>query len=345
MRRAARPLLYLGIVGAVVGLSHVPRPRHRRPAVLLHGHVPLRLVARLHRACSSVTAYGFGLPELPRSPRQALVTLDRRRRRAGALAISLLQLFVGDALLPRFVVFGAAILLVPWYLLCAALAADGGRRRPAAIGCWWSATRPARRCCARRSARGAERPADRDRGRARSSRVEPTGRRRPAARRAARRATGSTCWCSTARRRRAADRGPGRRRCTRRASGCARSRCSTRSGSASCRCPSSSGCRCMFDIGEVHRAPLRPGQAGHRPGARRCVGLPVLLLAIPFVRRRRPGRATAARCSTASRGSARTARCSASQVPHHAGRARRQLPTEWTAEDDPRITRSAGCCG
>ncbi len=35
---------------------------------------------------------------------------------------------VGDALLPRFVVFGSAILLVPWYLFCAAVASDGGAR-------------------------------------------------------------------------------------------------------------------------------------------------------------------------------------------------------------------------
>ena len=80
----------------------------------------------------------MGLPELPRSP-QAAAGRARWRASAGAAsAISLVQLVVGDALLPRFVVFGSAILLVPWYLVCAAL---GARQRVAgwrgAIGSWW----------------------------------------------------------------------------------------------------------------------------------------------------------------------------------------------------------------
>ena len=43
---------------------------------------------------------------------------------SAALAMSAVQLFVGDALLPRFVVLGSALVLVPWFVLCAAL---GGR--------------------------------------------------------------------------------------------------------------------------------------------------------------------------------------------------------------------------
>ncbi len=39
--------------------------------------------------------------------------------------MSIVQLLVGDALLPRFVVFGSALLLVPWYLLTVNLALDG----------------------------------------------------------------------------------------------------------------------------------------------------------------------------------------------------------------------------
>ena len=68
-----------------------------------------------------LTAYGFGLPDLVRSPRQAVIT-SIGAALAGAIAISIVQLFVGDALLPRFVVFGAPLLLIPWYLLCVALA-------------------------------------------------------------------------------------------------------------------------------------------------------------------------------------------------------------------------------
>ena len=47
---------------------------------------------------------------------------------AAALAISAVQLVTGDALLPRFVVFGTVCLMVPWALLCTALA-RGGRLR------------------------------------------------------------------------------------------------------------------------------------------------------------------------------------------------------------------------
>jgi lipopolysaccharide/colanic/teichoic acid biosynthesis glycosyltransferase len=44
------------------------------------------------------------------------------------LVISGLQLFVGDALLPRFVVFGSVLVLVPWYVLCAAISHDTDTR-------------------------------------------------------------------------------------------------------------------------------------------------------------------------------------------------------------------------
>jgi lipopolysaccharide/colanic/teichoic acid biosynthesis glycosyltransferase len=44
------------------------------------------------------------------------------------LAISLVQLVVGSSLLPRFVVLGAALLLIPWDVVCTVLA-TGGRTR------------------------------------------------------------------------------------------------------------------------------------------------------------------------------------------------------------------------
>jgi lipopolysaccharide/colanic/teichoic acid biosynthesis glycosyltransferase len=47
---------------------------------------------------------------------------------AAALGISLIQLLTGSLLLPRFVVFGGAMVLVPFYLLCASLSADGRAR-------------------------------------------------------------------------------------------------------------------------------------------------------------------------------------------------------------------------
>ena len=80
-----------------------------------------------YAAILSVVAYGFGLPDVPRSRRSALGAAVGAAF-AGAIAISAIQLFVGDALLPRFVVFGSALLLPDWYRLCVGLA-SGGRMR------------------------------------------------------------------------------------------------------------------------------------------------------------------------------------------------------------------------
>src|SRR5690606_8635421 len=74
-----------------------------------------------------VTAYGLGLPELPRTAGRALLA-SVIAAVSGAVVISVLQLLSGDALLPRFVVFGSAVFLVPWYLLCAGLAKGGSQK-------------------------------------------------------------------------------------------------------------------------------------------------------------------------------------------------------------------------
>lgn len=71
-----------------------------------------------------VAAYGFGLPEMPRTLRSRLPT-SLMASFTGALAISVVQLFLGDALLPRFVVFGSAFLLVPWFYGMSTLAGAG----------------------------------------------------------------------------------------------------------------------------------------------------------------------------------------------------------------------------
>lgn len=70
-----------------------------------------------------VAAYSVGLPEQPRSRRGAVLAAVVATGSA-ALAMSAVQLFVGDALLPRFVVLGSALVLVPWFVLCATLAGD-----------------------------------------------------------------------------------------------------------------------------------------------------------------------------------------------------------------------------
>ena len=126
MRRAARTLLYGGIIAAVVGLSKFHAAYIANPPYSYHGTSRFGW-SIVYVAMLVITAYGMGLPELPRSPKAALLGAIGAVA-APAIGISLLQLFIGDALLPRFVVLGAAILLVPWYLLCAALATDGGSR-------------------------------------------------------------------------------------------------------------------------------------------------------------------------------------------------------------------------
>src|SRR3546814_3083885 len=106
MRRAARPLLYAGVLVVVFGLAQV----HARYI----GHYSFTGTFRFgwtitYAAILCVCAYGFGLPEVPRTKR-AMLGSAVGAAFAGAATISLVQLFAGDALLPRFVVFGSALL-------------------------------------------------------------------------------------------------------------------------------------------------------------------------------------------------------------------------------------------
>ena len=71
-----------------------------------------------------VTTYGVGLPDLAKSWTASL-KLAVVASAASAGVVSLVQLVVGDALLPRFVVFGAALVLVLWHLIVSALVRKG----------------------------------------------------------------------------------------------------------------------------------------------------------------------------------------------------------------------------
>ncbi len=111
MRRAARPLLYAGVLVVVFGLAQI----HAR----FIGHYSFTGTSRFgwtiaYAAILCVFAYGFGLPDVPRSRKAALGPAVGAAF-LGAATISVIQLFVGDALLPRFVVFGSALLLPDWY--------------------------------------------------------------------------------------------------------------------------------------------------------------------------------------------------------------------------------------
>ena len=85
-----------------------------------------------------VATYAVGLPDQPRNKRQA-AWLAIVASAIAAIGISIPQLILGDALLPRFVVFGAAAVLVPWQIGVNGLSRDGrsraeGRDRVVLVG-------------------------------------------------------------------------------------------------------------------------------------------------------------------------------------------------------------------
>ena len=128
MRRIAGWLLGLGIVAVVFGLAKIHAVEN---VYSFHGSERLGW-AIAYAAILGLSAYGFGLPNLPRE--QSALFRSCAAAFTGAAVLSLVQLFVGDALLPRFVVFGSALLLVFWYWSMVGLARrtdtrDGGRER------------------------------------------------------------------------------------------------------------------------------------------------------------------------------------------------------------------------
>lgn len=119
LRPLLRPLTFLGSFGIVAVLSE------------LHGSQiaddpydfasTFRLAwAILYAVALGVASYGVGLPDGVRGMRGA-IRAALLAAGVAALVISAVQLVSGDALLPRFVVFGAALACVPWWVACAAL--------------------------------------------------------------------------------------------------------------------------------------------------------------------------------------------------------------------------------
>jgi lipopolysaccharide/colanic/teichoic acid biosynthesis glycosyltransferase len=74
-----------------------------------------------------VSAYAAGLPDLTRTGRSAFGAAVSAAG-AAALGVSAAQLVIGSLLLPRFVVFASAIVLVPWLVACTVVA-SGGRKQ------------------------------------------------------------------------------------------------------------------------------------------------------------------------------------------------------------------------
>ncbi len=129
MSRPGRIALYLGTAIAVVGLSKA----HAVASGYVWSGSPRFAWSIAYIGLLCLAAYALGLPEQTTTRRSAFLAATVAAVTAACL-ISVIQLFVGDALLPRFVVFGSVLVLVPWYALCSAISLDtdvraGGRDR------------------------------------------------------------------------------------------------------------------------------------------------------------------------------------------------------------------------
>ena len=121
LSRLAPGALFGGIALAVVGLSKL---HASQLGTYDYSGSPRLAWSLAYIGILAVAAYSVCLPDIPRNRRSAVMTAVAAAV-GGALGMSVVQLLVGDALLPRFVVFGSALLLVPWYLLTVNLALDG----------------------------------------------------------------------------------------------------------------------------------------------------------------------------------------------------------------------------
>ncbi len=69
------------------------------------------------------SSYALGMPDLVRT-RKSAALICAASIGLSAVTISVAQLLLGQALLPRLVVFGSGLLLVPWNVLCSGLLID-----------------------------------------------------------------------------------------------------------------------------------------------------------------------------------------------------------------------------
>ena len=123
MKSPARALCALGPVVVVGGLSWYHSQFVADPPYDFIGSFRLPW-ALLFVAMLWLAVYATGLPDERRTTRGiwAAAVLSPL---VAALGISVVQLLVGSALLPRFVVLSSALILIPWNVLCARLAEDG----------------------------------------------------------------------------------------------------------------------------------------------------------------------------------------------------------------------------
>jgi lipopolysaccharide/colanic/teichoic acid biosynthesis glycosyltransferase len=124
--RLARWAYLVGVLATVVGLSKVHAAWLATPVYDYTSSARLGWSLAL-AALLTVVAYGVGLPDLPRTRRSALAA-SVAAAAAAAVGMSLVQLVVGDALLPRVVVFGSSLLVVPLGVAANALCRSGADR-------------------------------------------------------------------------------------------------------------------------------------------------------------------------------------------------------------------------
>ena len=122
MTRVGRVLALVGPVAVVMGLAQYHASHIAEPSYSVTGTFrfpwTVAFIAMLLAA-----SYAAGLPD-GRSSVRGIWLAAIVAPIGAAVGVSLAQLLVGAALLPRFVVLGSAAMLVPWNVLCARLTAD-----------------------------------------------------------------------------------------------------------------------------------------------------------------------------------------------------------------------------
>lgn len=126
MRRLARLLSYLGGAIAVLALSLYHASEISVPPYSFTGTFRFSWAIG-YSLLLGVASYAVGLPDQPTHTRQA-IWLSFVAVVMASIGISIPQLATGDALLPRFVVFGAALLLIPWQVALNLLSRSGQHR-------------------------------------------------------------------------------------------------------------------------------------------------------------------------------------------------------------------------
>ncbi|MEM9200651.1 MAG: sugar transferase [Actinomycetota bacterium] len=129
-RRLSLVFMYAGIAGTVFGASKIHASVIASPTYDFTASFRFRWAVAFC-VLISAAAYAVGLPDVPRRARQVLAA-SVGAVMAGTAGIAIAQSFVGDAVLPRFVLVGAGVALVP-VLSLSNLVARGGNARARAL--------------------------------------------------------------------------------------------------------------------------------------------------------------------------------------------------------------------